>query len=920
MATTRTRPTYSPQSTPAPPNRSGGGRGGSSSGGSGGGSNGRGRSPKRKRRNPFLRLIGGLFWTGFWIVVLAATTGAAYIYYTARHMPEGVAEIENYKPSGRTVIYSADGVMLASIFQENRQPVGIDKIPLDLQRATVAIEDERFYQNKAGFDIRGIGRSVWADVHGGEASQGGSTLTQQLVRNLGIGGLTREKTFSRKIKEIIYADQIARNYSKQQILEMYLNAVYYGSGAYGVQAAAETYFGKRVDQLDLAQCAMIAGLPQRPNGLSPYVNKDGATARRNDVLIHMLQQRYITPDQYNSALAEPIVLAFPKPPNETSKTYHAGYFVDYVIAYLKQHYGSDFIYQGGIRVYTTLNWQMEQQAESIAANQVHNLASDNVSQAAILCMEPQTGYIKAMVGGIDYTQSQYNITTSPRQPGSSFKPVYYTAALDSGIINETTLVPDEPISLPGAGGKLWHPKNDNGRYYGPVTAKFAIAQSLNCASVHVLEKVGIPTAIRYARMMGIHSPLAPYMPLALGASGVSPLEMADVYATIANGGLRPFPTPIEQITDDTGNVVEDNVPQLETTGISANACAKMSDMLQAVTAYGGTAGPVLGDGSVPGAHGKTGTTQEHKDTWFDGYTKDLVTVVWAGHPNYNPKTHRSSYGEPMARNAWGVTVSVPMWRQFMIAAEGIEATAKAREAKLHPPKKAQIVPAGKATDDTIINVDGNANNSGSDNGYGYGYNRRHHDSSQNSDDTSYGNDSGVGSAGSTSGSGDDSGAASSSGGASPPAASDQSGADGDTSGTVSTPAPPTDSDSGSSSGSQNSPAGGDNDGSAPSNAAPPAPAAAPAQPQQQTDDQQGYRQGSLPPASDRSTFDRHTRLDDAVYSPAAKRVAARTVTVTICSDSGLLATKWCPETVTETFAAGSQPHRRCTLHHAPSGE
>ncbi len=908
MATTRTRPTESPQSTPAPPTRSGG-RGKSSGGGNG---RGRGRAPKRKRPHPFLRLISGLFWTGFWIVVIAGTAGAAYIYFTAKNMPAGVAEIENYKPSGRTVIYSADGVMLASIFQQNRQPVGIDKIPADLQHATVAIEDERFYQNKAGFDIRGIGRSIWADIHGGDAAQGGSTITQQLVRNLGIGGLTREKTFSRKIKEIIYADEIARNYSKQQILEMYLNAVYYGSGAYGVQAASETYFGKPVDQLDLAQCAMIAGLPQRPNGYSPYTNKQAAQTRRDEVLAHMLQEQgavHITQQQYDAAIAEPIVLAFPKPPNETSKTYHAGYFVDYVIAYLKEHYGSDFIYQGGIRVYTTLNWQMEQQAESIAANQVHNLAYANVSQAAIVCMEPQTGYIKAMVGGIDYTQSQYNITTSPRQPGSSFKPVYYTAGLDSGVINESTEVLDGPISLPGGlNGKRWTPHNDNDRYYGWVTTKTAIAQSLNCASVKVMEKVGLPTAIRYARMMGIHSPLSPVMSLALGSSGVSPLEMADVYATIDNGGLRPFPTPIEQITDDTGNVVEDNVPQLETTGISANACAKMSDMLQAVVDYGGTAGPVLGDGSVPDAHGKTGTTQEHKDTWFDGYTKDLVTVVWAGHPDYNPKTHRSSYGDPMAHNAWGVTVSVPMWKQFMIAAEAIEATAKAREAKLHPPKKAQIVPAGKAADDTNINVD-------SENGYGY--DRRHRYSSQNGDDANDGNDSGAGDSGSVNGGDgntDDSGAGSSTGSASSPSASDQSGAGDDTSGTVSTPAPPTDSDSG----SQSSPVPPDNSGDNQNNATPPT-APAPAQPQQQNDDQQGYRQGSLPNSSG-DTFDRHTRLNDAVYTPSIKHAAARTVTVTVCSDTGLLATKWCPETVTETFAAGTQPRRRCNIHHAPAGE
>jgi len=682
MATTRTRDYRS--SGPPPKGRT-------PSGGSGGGR-------RRKKRNIWLVRLQ-IFFTFILVAIFAGLLGTVWaLARIIKELPDSTTNIENFLPAGRSLIYSSDGILLAQLTSQNRQTVTIDNIPKNLQNATVAIEDSRFYSNH-GVDIRGITRALFHNIQSGDSSgQGGSTITQQLVRNLGIDGIGHEKTFSRKIREAVYAFKIDQNFSKQQILEMYLNQVYYGSGAYGVQAAAETYFGKPAAQIDLAQCAMIAGLPQRPSGYSPYTNKKAATDRRNTVLGRMRDLHYISADECAAAQSEPIILAFPKPPTTSSKIYHAPYFVNYVVHSLTVKYGSDLILRGGLTITTTLNYQMQSAAEDAVAKGISSASYLGVTDAALVAMDQRTGYIKAMVGGLDYTKSQFNIAADGhRQPGSSFKPVIYTAALDSGLITENTTISNEPLSLPGANGKAWSPKNDPGvgsSTYRP-TAKYAVQWSINRPAVRLLREVGVDTAIHYASMMGIKSPLEPYLTLALGSSAVTPLEMCRMYALIANQGELPTPTGVLKIVQSDGTPLEEDQPILETTSISVSALSQMGDMLRAVVTDG-TASNVFRDNNPSDAHGKTGTTQEHRDVWFDGYTSKLTCVVWAGHPSIDPKSGKPVY-LPMNGVAFGATICAPIWKQFMVSANSIMAAEAAREAALAKPAVAQAPPAVTTT-------------------------------------------------------------------------------------------------------------------------------------------------------------------------------------------------------------------------------
>jgi penicillin-binding protein 1A len=846
------------------------------------------------------------------IIILAAVAGFSLtLCYEISHLPSSITQIENYKPAGRTMIYSSDGVLLANIFQQNRQIVTIDKIPKNLQNATVAIEDSRFYSN-VGIDFRGIGRALWKDIRGKSFAQGGSTITQQLVRNLGIGGVTNKKTLTRKMQEALLAIQIERNYSKQQILEMYLNQVYYGSGAYGVQAAAQTYFGKSVDKLDLAECALIAGLPQRPTDYSPYINKKAAKDRRDTVLARMRDLGYITPEQCQEAENQPIRLISNKPPKGGSQVYHAPYFVDYVNKQLSDRFGSDFIYRGGIRVDTTLNWQMEDEAEKDLRQGIANAHWAGATQGALIAMDPATGYIKAMVGGIDYNKSQFNIAADGRrQPGSSFKPIIYTAAMDEGWLTEKTFIDDSPVSFPSGTGTWWTPHNDDGRYRGPVTAKEAVALSINVVAVKILQKLGPENAINYARMMGVQSPLAPYYTLALGASAVTPLEMADVYATIDDNGQRPVPLAITKVTDDAGNVLEDNQPQLESTGIGdkdSTVFTQMQDMLRAVVTEG-TAYHTFTDDNPPDAHGKTGTTQDHRDVWFDGFTKKMVCIVWAGHPTTDSKGN-PTYGLPMTHEAFGATITAPIWKQFMIGALAIQAK---DEAKYQTAPKATAAPAAttgnpansSAAAPVSTDTPGNQQNGQPD-----------PFANTNTDTTGSTTtpDANAPTPGATA-TPTDTPAPAQSGtvtvwiddatGLRAPPNSPDSHQETFAAGTEPTAfAPgysPSQTQAPTSSTTQH-PASGE------ARSAPPIPTA----------------EGPAAPATTRPvpnipTAENETAPPPRVVAPAPKP-RPRYVTVTVCAESGLRATKWCPETIDRVFPVGQAPTRYCTIHKPPPGE
>ena len=654
-----------------------------------GGSGGSGRGRPRKRQNPILHRIKRFFQWSL-VIGLSCVVGViASVIYVLWRMPTEVPDLDSYNPAQRTLIYATNGELLAKLYPDNRQVVSIDDIPTIMQQATIAVEDRRFYSN-VGIDFRGIGRAVWRDVRGGRREEGASTITQQLVKNMHIGGVGSEKTIFRKIKEALYAVQIERLYSKQQILSFYLNQVYYGSGAWGIQAASETYFNEPASKLTMPQAALLAGLPNSPTYDSPYQYPDHALARRNIVLHTMLESHYITQQQYDDTKQLPIDLAFKKSPQGRSRIYHAPFFVDYVVKELSTRLGADFIQRGGVKVYTTLNLQMQAEADKDLDQGIANAHWYGATQGALVAMDPATGYVKAMVGGVDYNKSQFNIAADGRrQPGSSFKPIIYTAAMDSGLITENTPILDSPVSFPSGSGGTWSPKNDDHYFRGWVTAKRAVADSINIPAIKVLERVTPQSAIQYARIMGVNSPLQPYLTLALGADAVTPLEMATVYSVIANGGNRPTPTGIRMITDEKDNVLPgfDGEPHVTTTSIQKSALDQMGDMLRAVVTQG-TAAASFRDDNPPDAHGKTGTTQSHLDVWFDGYAQGLVCTVWAGNPYVDPHTKRAMYGHPMGSGAFGATITTPIWKKFMVAALPIaraeEAKEKAQRDALHP--------------------------------------------------------------------------------------------------------------------------------------------------------------------------------------------------------------------------------------------
>jgi len=572
-----------------------------------------------------------------------------------------------------TKIYSSDGVELASLFQEeHRERVPLESIPPNLRNATIAIEDSRFYQH-SGVDIRGILRALQQNIRYHQVVQGGSTITQQLARNV---YLTRRKTLTRKLQEAALAIRIESQYPKDYILEVYLNQVYYGSGAYGVQTASRIYFGKDVKDLNLAECALLAGMPKRPSSYSPFVDIAAARRRRDTVLDRMAELGYITEQAADEAKREPIRLASKKP---IKRPYRAGYFVDYVVGQLIDRYGEELVTSGGLRVYTTLNWRMQQTAQRAVAEGVARAKHLNVGQGALIAIEAKTGHIKAMVGGTNYFKTQFNRTVQGpgRQPGSAFKAFVYTAAIDRGVVT-----PDYVIKVPGrhgvrAGqlrypdgkGGWWTPRNYDGRYYPSATVRKAVAKSINVQAIKVAEMVGIEEVIKYAHLMGIKSELEPYMPLAIGGiKGIHPIEMAAAYAVFASGGIYAEPMAVTKITDTEGGVIEENQPQARRV-LSEKTVAQMDELFREVV----TAGTGRAVRDVPGARGKTGTTNEDRDAWFVGYIPDkIATAVWVGNDDYRPMRH-----------VWGGNVCAPIWREFTLEALRVyreqEAKSKSRE-------------------------------------------------------------------------------------------------------------------------------------------------------------------------------------------------------------------------------------------------
>ncbi|MDW8107462.1 MAG: PBP1A family penicillin-binding protein [Armatimonadota bacterium] len=647
---------------------------------------GRVQPRKRKRRRFWKRLLAYLTLL-LLILMLGGMTFIGVLYYQVARMMPAVSLIQGFQPRDASLIYSSDGVVLARIAEEYREPVPLEQIPKHLINATIAKEDRRFWQHR-GVDWRAIARALWVNLTERDIKQGGSTLTQQLARNI---FLTQKRTYSRKLQEIILAQEMERRLTKERILELYLNQVYYGNGAYGVKAAARVYFNKPLERLTLAECALLAALPQRPSAYDPFSNPDEAIFQRNLVLNLMAREGYITPAQRDAAKAEPLRLARARP----HLRFLAPHFVMDVLRELEAQYGRELLLQGNLRVYTTLNMEMQRAAEAALQRGVRAFRAQGVTQGALALVDLRTGEIRALVGGVDFQRSQYNnITQGRRQPGSAFKPIVYAVAFELGKLTPTSTLADTPISLPsGVAGKYWRPQNADGIFRGRVSVTRALTASINIPAVRAAQLVGADTIAEFARTrFGIESPLDPVLPLALGASAVKPLELAEAYSVFALKGNRLEPYMIRRVVDGNGITMLEQHTQVVPNVLSVQSAEWMDEILrQAVVKGTGKAAA-----RIPNARGKTGTTSDYRDAWFVGYTDEYLAVVWVASEYYNPQTQRWEY-RPM-RRVFGGTVCARIWADLMEQVNAIEQRLRARQPQ--PAEQSPVVeqiPSSEAT-------------------------------------------------------------------------------------------------------------------------------------------------------------------------------------------------------------------------------
>ncbi len=743
-----------------------------------------------------------------------------------------IDEIANFTPRTGTKIISSDGVLLGTVSNINRQPVQLNLISPNLKKATLAVEDSRFYEH-GGFDLYAIGRAIVVDLRSGNlTSQGASTITQQLARNITEFGLTKRKLLSRKLQELLLAIRMEQTFTKNEILDMYLNQIYYGDGAYGIEAAAETYFNEPAKNLTLPQAALLAGIPDGPSYFDPYIHPNAAIRRRNFVLDRMVKVHYITQAQCDQAKATKLSLVNRK--NQGPQTAKAPYFVNYVLSLLESKYGRESIYSGWT-VHTTLNYQMQRAAEDALQNGLKEYGHGVTNQAALVAIDPTSGYIRSMIGGANFQHDQFNaITQGLRQPGSSFKLFDYTAAFDLGICTLDSRYRDAPISYPGAGGRPWVVHDYEGYTYSDVTVLHAIQDSINTVAVQVVAQTGVNNVIAYARKMGITTPLHPYLPIALGADAVRPIEMCSAYGMFDNNGIRVDPVAITKITTPNGDVIMDintSPPHIHPNFLKQTTLDQINEALREVVLHG--TGYAAHD--VPHAHGKTGTTNNSVDAWFIGYVPHLCTAIWTASEVRNAQGRVIGYRR--MPGTVGGSISAPIWRDFTMAVLPMLPSAQQSS-------RSQSVSAASQT----------GNNS-----------------SQNAQPaTTTGN--GVNSNGNV-----------------------------DMNGNSNTTSPPA------------------VNGTPPVNSN-----GAPIQPPSPIPGTGATNINQNPTMPSRSSSVASETSTTSSNVPATKASTSsywnQLVTVKICVQSGKLATKWCPETITVTLPRKDAPTTYCTIHHPPPGE
>lgn len=678
-----------------------------------------------------MNLIQKIFKNGFLAVFSLIITGflllGGVIFFVYLGLPD-VSTLKNMQLQVPLRVFTKDGKLIAEYGENHRIPVGLDQVPKKLVQGILATEDQRYFEHP-GVDMIGLVRAARELVVTGRKSQGASTITMQVARNF---FLTRQKTYGRKLNEILLALKIDANLSKEKVLELYLNKIYLGQRAYGVAAAADVYFGKTLSQLNLAEMAMLAGLPQAPSRDNPIDNPTAALERRNHVLERMLTNGYITQEEYEKAVATPLNAKL----HSRLNTVEAPYVGEMVRAAMIEAYGES-AYTNGLKVYTTVDSNLQVAANNALRNgllrydqrhgyrgpekhiskpsqwlaKLNQLPTINgmhaavvtknsggmitamlqnrkkvtlqsasfrssklrkgdvirikgqgnqwaltqipSAEAAIVSIDPNSGQILALTGGFSFLQSPYNrATQAKRQPGSSFKPFIYSAALDKNF-TLASVINDAPIEqyIPGS-NTVWRPQNSNLKFYGPTRFRFGLVHSRNTVSIRILQAIGVPYAIDYASKFGFDSAEMPRnLTLALGTNSVTPMQLASGFATFANGGYRIKPFFIDHVTDDKDNeLYKANAPSLERAITPENAYL-MNSVLQDVIRQGtGHRANALGRRDIAG---KTGTTNDQMDGWFAGYNGDVVTTVWVG------------FDQRKSLNEYGADAALPIWIDFM---------------------------------------------------------------------------------------------------------------------------------------------------------------------------------------------------------------------------------------------------------------
>lgn len=550
-----------------------------------------------------------------------------------------IQHLGDFKPNVVTKFYSSDDEVIKTFTAYKFEKVDIKDVPDNIKHAIIATEDKNFYHHK-GYDPIGLARSMIVNISTGSFSQGASTITQQLARIL---FLSNEKTFDRKIKEFIVAARIEKTIPKDKILEMYLNNVYLGSGAYGVAGASQIYFNKPLKALTLGEAALLAGLPQAPSVYSPYNNKKLALERRDQVLGRMFKMRYITRQEYENAKEEKLNL---NPNPDIYSLNRAPYFVDYAMKELEElGFDETEISQGGYKVVTTLNYKAQKAAEDAVIKQ---LGAGGKNQAAVFSFSPISGEIYVYIGGKNYGKSQYDrVTLSVRPPGSAFKPLVYAAAIEKGW-GPNDMVEDTPINING-----WKPHNYGNKYRGQMPLFMGLMLSSNVMAARLIQDVGVRSVIGIARSLGITTPIEYDMTIALGSNGVKLYEMTIAYGAFANGGFKVKPYAIERVETSRGKVIYQAPKTRVMKVLNMNTAAVVTAMLKTVIENG--TGRAANIGKPAAA--KTGTTDDNKDASFYGYTPDVVTGIWVGNDD-NSKTN----------GVYGGTLPALIWKETMKAA------------------------------------------------------------------------------------------------------------------------------------------------------------------------------------------------------------------------------------------------------------